>query len=307
MWDKTKQSRLIESILIRLPLSAFYFDASNDNKWLVVDGLQRLSTFKNFIIESNKKKRLVLQNLEYLTQFNGYTFEDLPRELKRRIEEHEITVYIINAGTPNEVKFNLFKRLNTGGLTLNAQEIRNALNQGISTNFLIELSELKEFKQFGITHRKMFDINFVNQFLAFYLFPIEKYKPDLDDFLNEAMIKIRKITKNERAKIKIDFTNAMIRAEELFGKYAFRKRYKINDKKNRINKALFEIWSVTLSRLEVDEFNKIKENKNSVNRDFIELLKNNKDFEKSISTSTGDPKNVRIRFEEINILINKYL
>lgn len=306
LWDKTKQSRLIESILIRLPLPAFYFDGSDENRWLVVDGLQRLSAFKNFIITSDKKKKLILQNLEYLTQFNGHTFEELPRTLKRRIEEHEITVYIINEGTPNEVKFNLFRRINTGGLTLTAQEIRNALNQGIPADFVAKLSEIKEFTRFNINPKRMLDKDFVTRFLAFYLFPIEEYKPDLDDFLNKAMVELSQMTENEREKITFDFTNAMIRAEKLFGKYTFRKRYKINDKKNRINKALFEVWSVILSKLENSEFEKVAKNKQSINRDLIDLFMNNKDFDKSISTSTGDPKNVKIRFKEIKRIVEKH-
>ncbi len=110
LWGKDKQSRLIESILIRLPLPVFYFDGSDDDNWLVVDGLQRLITFQNFVIDKTFK----LRGLEYLTQYNDYDFDGLPRELWRRIEESTITAYIINLGTPDDVKFNLYRRFSTG-------------------------------------------------------------------------------------------------------------------------------------------------------------------------------------------------
>jgi hypothetical protein len=307
LWSKTQQSRLIESILIRLPLPAFYFDGSNENKWLVVDGLQRLSSFKNFILEKGPKKRLKLENLEYLTQYNGFTYNELPRSLQRRIEEHEITVYIINEGTPNEVKFNLFKRINTGGLILTAQEIRQAINQGIPAKFITELSELDEFKYYKINPKRMLDKDFANRFLAFYLYSHEKYRPDLDDFLNTAMGEVKKMSETERNKIKVDFRNSLVRAKEIFGVYAFRKRYDLNsEKKSRINKALFEVWTVTLSKLSDKEFININKKKEFLNTDFVQILNTNKDFEKSISTATGDPRNVKKRYEIVLSLLEKY-
>ncbi len=307
LWNKTRQSRLIESILIRLPLPAFYFDGSNDNKWLVVDGLQRLSSFKNFILEKDFKKQLKLEKLEYLTQYNGYTYNDLPRSLQRRIEEHEITVYIINEGTPNEVKFNLFKRINTGGLILTSQEIRQALNQGIPAKFITELSEMPEFKVYKINPKRMLDKDFVNRFLAFYLFSYKNYKPDLDDFLNKAMAHIKELSENERKNIETDFKKSMIRAKELFGDFAFRKREDVKSgKKSKINKALFEVWSVTLSKISDNDYKNIKIKKDDLNNDFVLILNNDKNFDNSISTATGDPRNVRKRYETILSLIKKY-
>lgn len=100
LWDPTKQSRLIESVLLRLPLPAFYFDEIIEHEddinkrrsvWQVIDGLQRCSAFNNFIV----KQSLALENLEFLTRFNGAKYDDLPRELQRRINQSPITVYIV--------------------------------------------------------------------------------------------------------------------------------------------------------------------------------------------------------------------
>ena len=303
LWDKTKQSRLIEPILIKLPLPAFYFDGSDDNKWLVVDGLQRLSAFKNYVIDKNLK----LQGLEFLTRFEGLAFNKLPRELQRRIEEHEITAYIINPGTPKDVKFNLFRRINTAGLFLTPQEIRHALNQGIPADFVGELAELPEFKRYGINPKRMLDRDFVTRFIAFYLHKPQEYTPDLDAFLHRAMAKLGELSELEREKIKDDFKKALQAAWDIFGDDAFRKRYNVNDRRKPINKALFEVWTVNLSKLKQPEIDRLAQKKETIKLDFIDLLNNDKEFEKSISTSTGDKKRVLKRFNAIKALITQSL
>lgn len=303
LWNKTQQSRLIESIMLSLPLPAFYFDGSDDNNWLIVDGLQRLSTFQNYIIEKNFK----LQNLEFLDQFNGYGFDELPRELQRRIEEHEITVYIINPGTPGPVKFNLFRRINTGGLMLNAQEIRHTMNQGIPSQFIDELANVDKFKQYKVNPKRMLDRDFVTRFVAFYIYGAKKYKPDLDTFLNDSMAALKELTVEEREQIKADFEKAVRAAGEIFDQHAFRKRYRIDGRKHPLNKALFETWTVTLAKLPDDELKKTIDRKEMLNLLFIDAMNNDKDFEKAITQATGDIKHVNKRFSVIKDLMKEVL
>ena len=133
LWSPTNMSRLIESILLKLPLPIFYFDVSDPDKWIVVDGLQRLSTIQKFMVD----KTLKLKNLEFLTDLEGKNYDDLDRGFKRIFEGTQIVTYQIEAQTPKEVRYSIFNRINTGGLPLNAQEIRQALNQkGMGINFL---------------------------------------------------------------------------------------------------------------------------------------------------------------------------
>lgn len=306
LWDQEKQSRLIESILIRIPLPAFYFDGTNDNKWLVVDGLQRLSTIKNFIIDKSSK----LNNLEFLTQFQGLHFDELPRDLQRRIDETQITAYIIKPGTPSLVKFNIFKRINTGGLVLQPQEIRHALNQGIPAQFVAELASLKEFKEAtsNIKEDRMLDRDFVTRFLAFYINDFNNYKPDLDTFMNETMASLNNHTIEFRNKLKENFKKSMLLAKQIFGEHAFRKRYTINDKRRKpLNKALFETWSTAFAKMNDDDRLKLLKNKEKVNKEFINLMNNSDVFVESLTSATGDKKKILIRFSHIENLIEEIL
>lgn len=311
LWDLTKQTRLIESILIRFPLPAFYFDGTNDNKWLIVDGLQRISALKNFIIDKKiKGQPFALKNLEFLKDFEDYTYEDLPRDMKRRIDETEITAYIISPGTPDKVKYNLFKRINTSGLVLEPQEIRHSLNQGKPADFVKELSLFPEFKKatsYSIKTNRMLDRDFVTRFVSFYILGVKNYEPDLDTFLNRGMAEIAKLTENELQETRSNFIKSMKLAYDLFGDYSFRKRYRVDDTRKPINKALFEAWSVNLARVEDKNIQKLIDNKEIITNMFINLLNSNVDFEKAITSSTGDRGRVNRRFAEIEKLISNIL
>lgn len=306
LWDVQKQSQLIESLLIKFPLPAFYFDGTDNNRWLVVDGLQRLSSLSNFMV----KKTLRLKGLEFLNKLEGLGFDDLPRNMQRQIEEAQITAYIINPGTPDEVKFNIFKRINTAGLWLNTQEIRHALNQGIPATFVAELADTKEFKEatsYAIRTERMVDREFVTRFLSFYLNSYLNYTPDLDTFMNKTMNELKKTTNEAREKIKNDFISAMILSKNIFGEWAFRKADQYPDKKKPINKALFEVWGVLLAKLSPADKEKLETNRVIVFDSFVSLIKMDKEFFDSITTSTGNKAYVAIRFSKIEILIKEVL
>lgn len=307
LWNEVQQSRLIESMLIRMPLPAFYFDGTDDNNWLIVDGLQRLTSLNNFVL----KKNLRLIGLEYLQQFEGFSYDELPRSMQRRIEETQVVAYIINPGTPPDVKFNIFKRINTGGLTLEPQEIRHALYQGKPAQFLEDLAQLPEFLEAtcnSIKIERMEDRHYVLRFLAFSMIGYENYKSfaDLDKFLNEAMELLRKKTDDEREQLKEKFRKSMRAATSIFGEDAFRKRHSLDDRRNPLNKALFEAWSVNLGELDDEQIKRLVERKHQVRKAFVGLM-NYSDFNQSVSTGTGGVRSVNLRFWGVNNLIQGVL
>ena len=307
LWSPEQQSRLIESILIRIPLPAFYFDGTNDERWLVVDGLQRLSAIKNFVVEN----KLRLTGLEFLEKkIGGLTFSQLPRPYQRQIEETNIVAYIINPGTPEDVKFNIFKRINTGGKQLELQEIRHALNQGLPARFITRLASCQEFKratQNAIPVERMLDREFVTRFVAFYLFSPDDYRTDLDTFLSRVMKYLRKLSPYDLFKIEYDFKRAMNLARFIFTRWSFRKVFYIHEKRYPINKALFEVWSVCLARLTNKEREMLMKDRKFVFEDFMKLMRNDSHFVATISASTGDKAKVKYRFTKIKELINSEL
>lgn len=308
LWDAMKQSRLIESILLRLPLPAFYFDETDENKqiWNVIDGLQRCSVFQNFIVD--KKMRLV--DLEFLgEQYNGSTYSDLPRELQRRIMQTALTVYVIESGTPEEVKFNIFKRINTGGLILTPQEIRHAMNQGVAADFVAELAQYDEFLKATchiIKKDRMEDRDFITRFIAFYLQGYLSYQPDLDSFMTKGMSLIKKLSDDKLDEIRENFKRAMNTAWEIFGNDAFRKRMSVDDKRKPINKALFEVLSVSLAKLTDQQCDKLIKKKKFFKKYFIELNHDTK-FRYSLSSGTGQKDSVILRFTRIEDMIYQIL
>ncbi len=307
IWTNGAQSRLIESLLIRIPIPAIYVDATDDDRWLIVDGLQRLTALRRFVIAGELK----LSGLEFLaTELEGATFADLPLRFRRRILETQIFVYAIEEGTPPNVKFNIFKRINTGGLPLSPQEIRHALYYGKATAFLGELAQTPQFLKAtdrGISDRRMADQECVLRFLAFTLTPYTTYKAgDFDGFLNQAMGTMSSMPDQELEILRGQFLQAMVTAVEIFERDSFRKRYSLSHGRYPINKALFEAWSVYLGKLEQAQRQILVLKRDELRVRFMELM-NTREFDDAISLGTGDIRKVNRRFGEIERIIQEVL
>jgi len=294
LWNPKQQSRLIESILLGLPLPAFYFDTSSPS-WDIIDGLQRCCSIQNFCLN----KTLRLTGLEYLNM-NNLEFDDLDRTLQRTIVTRPITVNLLKK-SPNNVRYILFKRLNTAGMVLKPQEIRNAIYQGEATKALAELASLSEFLTLKIPKVRMQDRNFVCRFIAFYLINHTEYSSDLDDFLNNGMELLKKQNIDQ---IKRDFKKSLCLANDIFAEDAFRKRTKNDASRKPINIAYFEVITVSFSKLQSAEENSLRQNSALFKDNLIKLM-NNKRFHDSLTTGTGNFDRVQIRFSLFQKVMKK--
>jgi len=301
IWTPKAKSRLIESLLIRIPIPPFYIDATNDDKWSVIDGLQRINTFKKFIID----QEFTLTELQFLTDLNNKKYNDLPRAYQRRIEETELTVCLIEPGTPDEVKYNIFQRINTGGLPLNNQELRQAMNPGKPIQILKKLASLPEFKRvINLTKKRnerLEDHELILDFIAFTLTNYQDYPQNKGNtyFLNETMKKLNKLENDLIQEIENKFIIAMKAAYEIFGNTAFRK-----SSSSPVNKSLFEVWSVTLSQLNSQKIDMLINRKELLRERFIEKMRTDNDFNRSISQAANK---VKYRFEQINQIVQEVL
>ena len=300
IWSPQQESRLIESLLLRIPIPVFYVAADYDDRWSVVDGLQRTSAIHKYVVGE-----LRLKGLQYLRRLDNCRYSELPRPMQRRIDETQLFVNVIEAGTPEEVMFNIFHRINTGGLPLRGQEIRNALHPGVVRAYLKEMAESDEFLAATcgpISQQRIADQECVLRFLAFHMLPWEDYSAnDLDRYLGDSMERINGASVEKRCRLKADFKKALKAAHSIFGEDAFRKAH--TDRRRPINRALFETWTVGLARLTEDEIRCLVRQKDDVVARAQATMKNDRDFDMAISYSTGAPIRVRQRFRTVEKLI----
>ena len=307
VWDNVKKSRLIESILLGLPLPSFYFSEDPvSQKLSIIDGLQRICAIRDFVLKEDEP--LKLEGLQFLKNFEGLTFSQLARPEVKRIKSLKITMNTLRKGTPLDVKYIIFQRVNTAGEPLTPQEMRHALNQGPAAIFIKELANMESFKKatnYSVKSKRMQDRDFVNRFVAFFI-GYQDYMGDLDMFLNDKMGELNKMTPAQRNDIRVSFDKAMECCYEIFKKDTFRKRYKITDKRKPISKSVYDTLSVNIAWLSDEEQHLLLKNAEGFKAGMIRLF-NDEKFNFSISTGTGQKYNVEQRFTMVKSLIKEII
>lgn len=305
--DITRKSRLIESLLLRIPIPVFYLAQDEEGLFQVVDGVQRLTVINSFM---NNEFRL--KNLEYLEECNGKWFkngeakkeDNLDTIYTRRIEQTQLFINVIDPQTPGKVKYDIFKRINTGGKALNNQEIRNCLANIKTRNFLHELSKSESFLRAtrgSVSPVRMADEELVLRFIAFYLIDnnkstVKEYKGGMDGLLDETVELLNSMKIEDLKEVRTDFLVAMEGAFYLFGNNAFRKSI-------FINKALFLGISRVLSKFDIS-FIKEK-NKGLISASMQEAIESNEKFRTALSMATNDARNVKIVYDTVSKIIGE--
>ena len=248
-WRPETSSRLIESLLLNIPIPIIYLSQDIDldeeidestPAFTVIDGQQRLTAIKEFM-----SGELELKGLEVLDSLNGLRYDELPRFLKRRLEDRSISCLRIDSTVDEQVKFDIFERLNSGSVELTAQELRNATYGGPFNEMIKRLSADALFQELTCMsparRDKMEDVELVLRFFALTGGRYRSYKPNMKDFLNSSMQQFSYLREGDLNEFENRFFRIFKQIKAAFGAEPFSK-WKKDDgaKASRFNAAVFD-------------------------------------------------------------------
>ena len=298
VWKPRQRSGLIESLLLGIPLPSFYFNEDGAGRLQVVDGVQRLTTIYNYVTDPTVK----LGDVTYLHELQGQGFDDLTPLFRRRLRSAQFVAHVIDPQTPYRVKFDIFRRINTGGTPLSAQEIRHCMSKTRSRQFL---KELVSDPSFGTAtggalkgHPRMADREVALRLVAFRLFTSDEYAQhaSFDEFLGFVTERLDDPASENLGQLRTEFVRGMTNGYAVFGEHAFRKWPREASRKSPINRALFESWGSVLA--DYDETAVLNGAEDLAHR-ARGMMTHDFDFINSISSGTGDVRNVRTRLGKV--------
>jgi hypothetical protein len=294
VWDNAKASRLIESLLLNIPIPVLYFAETEDAKWEIVDGHQRVYSIVRYL-----DNQFALNGLRMQDEFKGLRYHKLPEREQRYLKTRMMRAIVIGNDSHPTMKFEIFERLNTGGLALNAQEIRNAIYHGPFNDLLHELEEYKGLLA-SLGHsrprKRMVDRELVLRFFALQS-ELEHYRTPLVRFLNDYMRSNRNPTNDWLDEKRALFRDTVDLVSDILGSSAFR----VTDQRGHptertINKALFDAQMLVFSTITDPDDARTK--RRQVIRALGGLFQD-PDFDDTIRRATGDRARTFARIRDV--------
>ena len=303
VWDTTRKSLLIESMMLNIPIPAFYLDEKEDGVKTVIDGMQRLSTIHSYFSGEFK-----LRGLQYLKMYNGCSFDELSAKYRSRLEETQLSMNILDARCPEDAKFDVFCRVNTGGMPLNAQEVRNALSSVSTRKLLKDMSKDSAFQK--ATLSRISDVRMGAQELCLRcLCIIDHFNWDemkLVDFrglkktMDRMIVRLNSETENDMDIRLTSFHRTMEQCSMILGSKSFSRK----DDPFKINKSITTAWAVCLTKMQIE--NAVIEQKAAILKDkYSQMLIEDIQFQDSISKSTASRKSIEYTICVIRNLIEE--
>lgn len=307
VWDQKKASRLIESVILRVPIPVIYTAEEQDGSEIVIDGQQRLLSLFSFIDNSFPKtgEPFKLTGLDVLKELNGTAFKDWDRPRQKQFQSYSLSMITITKDSDKDVRFEIFERLNTGSVKLNDQELRNCVFRGSYNDFIRELADNADF-QFILNspalHERMLDSEFVLRFFTFQQTNFTKYKGSMKQFLNKEISSRRELKEAEKKELRATFKKSVELTRTVFGEKAFR-RLVLGSAKNRastweerkVNRGLYDILMYGFSLYEKRDVVPFAD---PLREELLWLSTSNDMFIDALSGSGTDSKDkIQLKFE----------
>lgn len=305
VWDQARQSRLIESVLLEVPLPVFYLAETQEGTEEVIDGQQRLTALFSFLDNEYE-----LKGLKQLSKFNGMSFKGLgknkglDKNIQRQIRNYALRTVTFKKESDDDLRFEIFERLNTGAVPLNEQELRNCIYRGPYNDLLIQLSGDPNYMWLmGLKspEKRMRDVEYVLRFAAFYHATYLKYKPSMAQFLNADMKKYRNIITEENQSLSHAFKNSVTLVRSLLGEHAFKRYYRGDSKSpngrwepKKFNASLYDVLMYSFA--DADK-NRVMANLTAIREALMVLMTENQEFIDAIELSTSATRMVQKRFD----------
>ncbi|SRR5258706_2080186 len=306
-WDDERKSRLIESFLMNVPVPPVFLNEDSYGQYSVIDGKQRLNTVSEFI-----RGRLILKGLKIFSDINGLSFDALPSKLQSVIKTRPtLRAIIILRQSDEDVKFEVFQRLNTGGVRLNAQEIRNSAYTGKLNNLILELSVSKYFhRMLGIKNKdksaiyqEMRDAELVLRFLTFHK-TWETFTSRIKGTMDRYMADNRQMKEPELIELKTDFLKTLDTVEAAFGGHAFQRWMpEKNEWKSQVLAALYDAEMFACRGLDREQ---ILPKQEIIINDFKKMF-SDPEFRRSIDAATNTASFFRARIRMVREMLESAL